>query len=357
MTARYRVERAEDRPRGRCRRWRLWVRADGKRRSKRFSGTYREAQAALREFVEEVSTPESSRCGFGEYAMSLIGYARTQGLADSTLRTRQDLVKALMLEFGGCALADMDARRIRSGLTAIRDGNNASGRRLSGSYSRKLHGALHSVIRQAHVDGLIPSDVMEDMPAPRVDTSEKGWMEPSELHALSCRVRALPQSGYRIMILMIIAMGLRRGEACGLRWEDVGGGVMRVCAHGRGKTAAARRDLPMPRWLEDEIGAWRDASGRSDGAVALSSSGAPMTTFALASWWSVNRESLGAGQYSLHQIRHSNLSMMARHMSVFDLQRWAGWSSIDMAKTYVHADYSSMSMGAADAFEHHFVTA
>ena len=59
---------------------------------------------------------------------------------------------------------------------------------------------------------------------------------------------------------------------------------------------------------------------------------------------------------TLHQIRHSNLSMMARHMSVFDLQRWAGWSSIEPARVYVHADAESLKRGSEDAFRHHFGT-
>lgn len=59
-------------------------------------------------------------------------------------------------------------------------------------------------------------------------------------------------------------------------------------------------------------------------------------------WWDKNRDMLGAGGFSLHQLRHSNLSMMARFMSPFDLHHWAGWSSLAPASVYIHDDLDSM---------------
>jgi hypothetical protein len=34
--------------------------------------------------------------------------------------------------------------------------------------------------------------------------------------------------------------------------------------------------------------------------------------------------------------------MIARHLSPFDLQRYAGWSSIEPARVYIHADMSQL---------------
>jgi integrase len=53
---------------------------------------------------------------------------------------------------------------------------------------------------------------------------------------------------------------------------------------------------------------------------------------------------------TLHQLRHSNLSMMARHMSPFDLQRYAGWSSIEPAKVYIHDDLEAVTKAVSKAW-------
>lgn len=73
-------------------------------------------------------------------------------------------------------------------------------------------------------------------------------------------------------------------------------------------------------------------------------------------WWSGDskhigvRDSLGCPDMTLHQLRHSNLSMMARHLSPFDLQRYAGWSSIEPARVYIHEDMDSIGRGVSDAW-------
>jgi integrase len=54
---------------------------------------------------------------------------------------------------------------------------------------------------------------------------------------------------------------------------------------------------------------------------------------------------------TLHQLRHSNLSMMARYMSPFDLQRYAGWSSIEPARIYIHDDLDAVSRAASAAWQ------
>ena len=59
-------------------------------------------------------------------------------------------------------------------------------------------------------------------------------------------------------------------------------------------------------------------------------------------WWDGHRDAWGCAGFTPHQLRHSNLTKMARFMSPFDLQRWAGWSSIGPARVYVHADQTAL---------------
>lgn len=43
----------------------------------------------------------------------------------------------------------------------------------------------------------------------------------------------------------------------------------------------------------------------------------------------------------LHKLHHPSLSMMERHMSPFDLQRYAGRSPLGSAKVYAYDDMES----------------
>ena len=54
------ITRLEQAPKKRCRKWKLRYRKDGHDRTRRFSGTYSQAQAALDEFVAEVDSEAAS---------------------------------------------------------------------------------------------------------------------------------------------------------------------------------------------------------------------------------------------------------------------------------------------------------
>lgn len=361
----------KDKDNAHCRKWRLWVRTTEGKRSRRFQGRYREALAALAAFRAEVESEVRCADTFGGYAASWLAYREKMGdVRYSTLKRNERAIRALCLEFGDVPLAEMTPERCREGLAAIRSGNNASGRVLGGSYMGKLHSTLHRILLMALDDGKLPRDPMSNVPRPKNDTEEKSWMAPDELSAFAAALSALPPGGKPLCMALMAYLGLRRGEACALLVDDVDmdAGIVHV-RHGIDerdgsvsdtKTRAGIRDLPMPSDLLAVISRWMDVR-ESRGwqkcpTLACNSYGAPLRPLALEKWWNANRAALGADGMTLHQIRHSNLSMMARHLNVFDLQRWAGWSSIEPARIYVHADAESLAKGCADAFRHRFGT-
>ena len=73
-------------------------------------------------------------------------------------------------------------------------------------------------------------------------------------------------------------------------------------------------------------------------------------------WWTDDAKhngvnaSLGCEGITLHQLCHSNISMMARYMSPYDLQQYARWSSIEPAKIYVHEDMAKVSAAVHEAW-------
>lgn len=367
------IEKLEkDKPNGRCRKWRLWVRlSTGRKRSRRFTGTYREAQAALVDFRAEVDAETPDAGAFGPYADAWLDGCRASGDYEvSTLDAYRCCVDALKVEFADDRVSALTPQRCREGLASIRNGNNRSGRVLSGAYMHKIYSTMNMVLDQAETDGIIARNPLRNVKPPKVDTAERDWLSPDELGALVRGLSTMPVDGRVVACALIACLGLRRGEACGMYVEDIDldAGIAHVRRSykqkerkvGRPKTGAGVRDLPMPPELVGIIRRWlvvRDERGWSDRPhLACSTHGTLLNPSKLFEWWKGIRDGYGGSGMGLHQLRHSNLSMMARHMNVFDLQRWAGWASIGPAKIYVHADDESLAAGAADAFWHHFGT-
>lgn len=367
------IEKLEkEKPNGKCRKWRLWVRlSDGKKRSRRFTGAYREAQQALSDFRMEIEGEVESSDTFAGCAASWLRYREQIGdVRYSTLRRNRNAIAALNREFGEVPISEVTPERCRDGLAAIRNGNNATGRVLSGAYMAKLYSTLHRILLMALDDGKLSRDPLANVPAPKVDTREKGWLSPDELASTVRALEALPMDGKVICYLLMCYLGLRRGECCALLVDDVDldAGIVHV-RHGieerdasvsDTKTAAGVRDLPIPPGLATDLRKWmdvrRDRGWDTCQTLACNTRGTPMRAPDLEKWWNAHRAEVGADGMTMHQLRHSNLSMMARHVNVFDLQRWAGWSSIAPARIYVHSDAESLARGSAEAFRHHFGT-
>ena len=182
---------------------------------------------------------------------------------------------------------------------------------------------------------------------------------------------AEPVNQWTMPLYLILLLGVRRGEAVALLDTDVdmepdgfGGYVGTVHVHRafkessrkveEPKTPAGVRRLPMPAHLCDKVAEWRETRAALGYAHAeylcCNSRGLLMHAQNLNRWWRLHRNAYGCADMGLHQLRHSNLSMMARRMSPFDLKDWAGWSSIAPAKIYVHRDMDAMRAAVNDVW-------
>lgn len=355
------LERLEkDKPNKRCRHWRLWVRLkDCSKRSRRFHGAYREAQAALADFRAEIESEVTDPEKFASYAESWLEYRRASGEYDpGTLRNDEQHVTIVKAEVGDMRMDAITPDACRDALMAIRTSRNPP---LSGTYMNKIYTTFHAVMKQAYVDGRIARDPLAGIPAPKVDTEEKPWMAPAQFAAFIGKLSEQPLDGRVVACFLMAYLGLRRGEACAMHAEDVD--LRHDVAHvrraikeangnvGKPKSQASIRDLPMPGALVGILRTWLSTCPSDSTYLACSSTGTVLRPQNLYKWWMANRDGLGAPDMTLHQIRHSNLSMMARHMNVFDLQKWAGWSSIEPARIYIHTDFESMRSASSTAFD------
>lgn len=354
------IQQLDKTSRYKCRRWRLFVKTEDGMRTRHVSGSLSDARAALSSFVEELDGEVSCSDTFSAYAARWNDTRAASGeFSVNTVSRDARRIDALCRVFGGMALSDMTAPAVRDGLLRLRNGGSASGKVLSGTYMNGLYTCMNSIMGMAATDGLISSNPLGSIKPPKVDTDEKEAMARDDVSAMLDRLDAMQIDGRVMAVYLIAALGLRRGEACGLYWEDVGDdsvSIRRAMKEADGsiaepKSRAGVRTLPMPARLKSKIAEWREAYaeyGYTGDTVCCATNGEPLRPQNLYKWWESHKAELGADGMTLHQLRHTNLTMMARNCkSVFDLQYWAGWSSIEPARVYIHKDDSELRKAAS----------
>lgn len=352
------VTRMEKAPRSKCRLWRLRLLRDGKAvESRRFHGSYTAAREALAQFKNEYELrPEFGDVTFGEYAERWLERRRRGGeLAVQTLNRDANEIKRLAPAFGSIRLADLDRQAIQDGLLDIREGRY-TGRPLSGTTMNKSFNLMKQILKQAALDNMISGNPMDSMSAPRKDTKEKKAANMADVRHVLAMLEGRALDAHTVGIRLMLFAGLRRSEAVGLEWRDVSGGMIRV---GRSvaeltgevkapKSAAGFRAIPMMPQLRTALDAWKVEQERQlgflgigqtpDTPVLTNSKGNRMPAQNMWRWWHSRRGELGL-DCSLHELRHTFLTMLANAgANAQTLKSIAGWSSIDMARIYVHDD-------------------
>lgn len=354
------IQQVDKGSRYKCRRWRLFVKTEDGMRTRRFDGTLTEAKAALKDFIEELEAEVACSETFKVYARKWNAQRIASGEYSVNTTSRDARrIDALCRVFGRLALSDITPAVVRDGFLDLKNKKSASGRVLSGTYMNSLHTCMNSIMSMAEDDGLIAFNPLSKVKPPKVDTKEKEAISKEQLSDLLDKLDEMQIDGRIMAVYLIALLGLRRSEACGLYWEDVtkdAVSVVRAMKEVDGsidkpKSKAGVRTLPMPSRLKKKLADWEEAYdyyGYTGDTVCCATNGKPLRPQNLYRWWEEHKEGFGVGDITLHQLRHSNLTIMARNCkSVFDLQYWAGWSSIEPAKVYIHKDDTELKNAAA----------
>lgn len=352
------------RPRSECRKWRLWVTTDSGRRSKRFTGTYTEASNALESFKNELRDTMPDSESFASYALAWGSYRKKSGnFSPNTIDKDKRNINALLLtDLSKASLNEITPDDCRKALVWLKENPQGNVETLSNTTIRTFHTALNSILNQAEFDGKIKANPMRKVKAPKDDTKERKAITPIELNAVLDELDGTPIDSHVMAVYLILCLGLRRSEALALLDSDLRDGLAYVhqsVKEAKGTIAAPKsragvRTLPMPPRLVEKVDEWREirtALGLGDApTLCCNANGGVMRPQNFYKWWVANRDSFGCAGLGLHELRHSNLSMMARFMSPFDLKNYAGWSSIEPARIYIHDDLESVKRGVSDAW-------
>ena len=124
--------------------------------------------------------------------------------------------------------------------------DGGAGRPLSPASVGQVHNILSSALHEAERDGLIIRNVASLARRPKRPRSEARWLEVAEALALLAAASRHPWGPFAAIAMMT---GLRNGELCGMRWEDVD---------------LEARLLRVARQRRREDGGWKDARVKSD---------------------------------------------------------------------------------------------
>jgi integrase/recombinase XerD len=210
------------------------------------------------------------------------------------------------------------------------------------SVARAVH-ALRGFFRFAVREGLIDSDPMENLRAPRAFKALPRYLSPAQVEGLL----AAPDVGTplgvrdRAILEVLYATGLRAAEIIGLRERDVDLEVGILTCLGKGRK---ERLVPIGaearRWVvryRDEV---RPALARDRPAAELflSARGGRLTHMGL--WGLVRRHALTAGvekTLTPHVLRHSFAThLLERGADLRALQAMLGHADISTTQIYTH---------------------
>ena len=241
--------------------------------------------------------------------------------------------------FDGYRLCDITRAEVAAWVGELQtEPRGKRGTPLSPATVQKATQILAKILDLAVLDDRLAVNPVRGVALPRVDDEEARFLTPDELLALE---EAMPEA-YAVLVPFLADVGLRIGEAAGLRWRDLDswGGVVHVrevlvevrgkVTFGAPKTAAGRRTVPT---LTREIGGRLDEMrGAADGFVFSGPDGGPLrpTNFRGRVWRpAVERAGLSVPEPTPHALRHTAIAhWIAAGVEPYKLAKWAGHRSV-----------------------------
>lgn len=211
----------------------------GRRRQRRetITGTKKQAQERLAKLLTEVHAGQVGNAGamtVGDLLDRFLEEHARPNLSPKTAHRYGQLVNLQLKPLIGRVplekLTPAHVLRVKAGLRGMvrrrkprnlhEDETPPPPRPLAGQTQRHAFRLLHTALGHAVVWRLLPSNPADGIPAPRATTGE---MHPFTAAQATAFVAALEDATphWRAFFLVALSTGMRLGELCGLRWEDV----------------------------------------------------------------------------------------------------------------------------------------
>ncbi|BDG61537.1 tyrosine-type recombinase/integrase [Caldinitratiruptor microaerophilus] len=290
-------------------------------------GTREDAEKFLRAKLHEIdkgSYTPPARQTFQQHAETwLETYARTN-LRPTTAESYEVLLrKHAFPAIGSIQLEKLTPQHLQR-LYADKLAEGLSPRRV-----QYLHLVIHGCLKAAVKWGLVGRNVADAVDAPRPERREVPILTSEDLDKL---IRAAEGTDLEPVVLLAVGAGLRRGEALGLKWEDVDldAGVVRVrrslvptkegVRFQEPKTARGRRTVALPPFVVDGLKRWRKRQAevrlqhgekyRDQGLVCAREDGSPMPPASVTHRFERLAAKAGFEGLRLHDARHGHATVL-----------------------------------------------
>lgn len=355
----------KSKPKSRCRKWKLYVMTTEGRKSKRFTGTYSQAKKELDLFItnlEEDKLPK--KITFIEYSNKWYMYRKlSNNYSSNTLKTDKKLLKRINDSIGNYNINAITTLMLKEFIFTMTSKQDPT-KQVSNTYKSKYYDILNLIFIDALANCYITKNPMDKINKPSKDTQERKILNRKEFNNLIEILNKEPKSGYIMAIYLIMYLGLRRSEAVACTWDDLNINEKTLFINkafkeadnsiGKPKSEAGERTLPLSDLLMKNILEWkniltRNTNGKLPQYICCNNQGNLLNTKCLYKWWLRFLSRNNYPKITLHELRHTTLTILGRHASSFDLKDFAGWSSLSPAKRYVHKDQTMLRRALAEA--------
>lgn len=263
-------------------------------------------------------------------------------------------------------LANLDEAGVRT------DGR---GERLSGASQMRAYRTLSSMLQEAVYDGLLDANPARGVKPPRQVATQARSYDAATVAAL-LRALATTPARWQALIWLDVSTGMRRGEVCGLRWEDVdwAAGKIRVrralLAQGTHrylvttpKSAAGVRTVrlidvvadPLRRWRAEQDALASAAGARwqnAEGYVFTDVHGRPLNPDYVTRAWARFVDAAKLPPLPFHGLRHTAATILiAAGVPIRIVAEILGHSQASFTlNTYAHVHWESID-AAGDAMQ------
>ena len=242
---------------------------------------------------------------------------------------------------------------------------------LAGSTAGNMRKILRVALRQAIRDGLVVRNVAAEAQPPRTERYNAQTLTAEEARRL---IAATLDDDLGPLWAVLVATGLRQGEALGLGWRDVEGGTLTVRqALARGwdgrptlgppKSERSRRTIALPTAAHDALArrrtrqdADRAAAGSAwqdrDGLVFTDTIGRPLSGRLVTPELHVALKRAGLPLIRCHDLRHTAATLqLAAGVPLAVISRTLGHSSLAITANIYAAVTPDLRREAADAMD------
>ena len=234
------------------------------------------------------------------------------------------------------------------------------------------HRLLSTIMQSAVYDSVIQSNPCQRTRPPKVDQKEAKYLDDEQAERLVELVQEKAPHPFDVIIILILQTGMRRGEACGLEWNDIDFdnctiSISRTLMYlpkigvfeNDPKTNSSRRVIKVGEDVIEMLSdfrEWQDKEAerlgdywQESGKVFTAVNGKPINPGTVTAWFHDFTQHNDLPPVSIHGLRHTNASLMiSSGVPITTTAKRLGHStSATTSRIYAHAIASADAAAAS----------